>query len=347
VLCADGKIVGVESAVAPVPEGWPVVEYRDATILPGLIDCHVHLCADSRTGALDRLPGYTDEQLGQVILTSLRTQLAAGVTTVRDLGDRRWVVLDWRDRVAAGRVGFPSPAIVASGPPITSPRGHCWHMGGEAGDENELRAAVRERAERRVDVIKVMASGGATTAGTDVLACQYTLEQLQTIVEEAHAYGLPVTAHAHGLPAVIQAVDAGVDGIEHCGCLTERGIEVPDNLLARLAGSAIVVCPTLGRKPGGPPPPAFLAIQQRTGFTWQDRQLMAGKLQGAGVRIASGVDAGINDGKPHGLLAHAIADLIAGGIRPPTPSPRPPRWQRRPAGWTTAKDGSTPATTPT
>jgi predicted amidohydrolase YtcJ len=68
-----------------VPEGWPVAEYPGATVLPGLIDCHVHLCADSRTGALDRLPGYSDEQLGQVIEAALRAQLAAGVTTVRDL----------------------------------------------------------------------------------------------------------------------------------------------------------------------------------------------------------------------------------------------------------------------
>ncbi len=187
-------------------------------------------------------------------------------------------------------------------------------MGGEAGQPGELRAAVREHAERGVDIIKVMASGGAMTAGTDVLACQYTLEQLRTVADEAHACGLPVTAHAHALPAVIQAVDAGVDGIEHCSCVTGRGIEVPPDLPGRLARNRIIVCPTLGRNPGATPPPAVLAIQQRTGLTWQDRQALAGKLHQAGVLIASGVDAGISDGKPHGILALAIADLIAGGI---------------------------------
>ncbi len=314
VLCADGTIAGIEPAAAPAPEGWPVAEYPGATVLPGMIDCHVHLCGDSRAGALDRLPGYSDEQIGQVIEAALRAQLAAGVTTVRDLGDRRWAVLDWRDRIAAGTASFPSPAIVASGPPITTPGGHCWHMGGQASRPSELRAAVREHAERGVDIIKVMASGGAMTAGTDVLTCQYTLEQLRTVVEEAHACGLAVTAHAHGLPAVIQAVDAGVDGIEHCSCLTERGIEVPDDLPDRLARNRIIVCPTMGRNPGATPPPAMLAIQQRTGLTWQDRQAVTGKLHQAGVLIASGVDAGISDGKPHGILALAIADLTAGGI---------------------------------
>ena len=314
VLCADGKIAGVGPAAAPVPEGWPVAEYRDATVLPGLIDCHVHLCADSRTGALDRLPGYSDEQLGQVIEAALRDQLAAGVTTVRDLGDRRWAVLGWRDRIAAGTAGSLYPAIVASGPPITTPGGHCWHMGGEASHSGELRAAVRDHADRGVDIIKVMASGGVMTAGTDVLACQYSLGQLRTVVEEAHACGLAVTAHAHGLPAVLQVVDAGVDGIEHCSCLTERGIYAPAGLLERLAANRIIVCPTMGRKPGGTPPPAALALQQRTGLTWQDRQAMIGKLHQAGVLIASGADAGISDGKPHGILALAIADLITGGI---------------------------------
>ena len=206
--------------------------------------------------ALDRLPGYSAGELGQVIGAALRAQLAAGVTTVRDLGDRRWAVLDWRQRAPAGAASLPSPAIVASGPPITIPGGHCWHMGGEAARLPELRAAVRERAERGADIIKIMASGGVLTAGTDVLGCQYSLEQLRTVADAAHARGLAVTAHAHGLAAVIQAVDAGVDGIEHCRCLTERGIDVPEDLLERLAANRIIVCPTLGRNPGATPLPA-------------------------------------------------------------------------------------------
>lgn len=317
VLCADGRIVGVEPAAAPVPDGWPVADYPDATVLPGMIDCHVHLCGDSRTGALDRLPGYSDDELDQVIEAALRAQLAAGVTTVRDLGDRRWAVLAWRDRVAAGTAGFPAPAIVASGPPVTTPGGHCWYMGGEASQPRELRAAVRERAERGADVVKVMASGGAMTPGTDVLACQYSLDLLRIVVDEAHARGLPVTAHAHGLPAVIQAADAGADGIEHCGCLTERGIDQPDALLERLAANRIVVCPTMGIAPGASPPPGVLAMQQRTGVTWAARQAMTGALHRAGVTVVSGVDAGIHAGKPHGILAMAIADLIAGGVPAP------------------------------
>ena len=266
-------------------------------------------------GALDRLPGFTDEQVDAVIEAALRAQLAAGVTTVRDLGDRRWATLAWRDRIAAGTAARPGPTIVAAGPPITTPGGHCWHMGGEAGGAEALRAAVRERAERGADIIKIMASGGVMTAGTDVLACQYTVEELRVVVDEAHARGLPVTAHAHGLPAVIQALDAGADGIEHCSCLAENGIEVPDGLLDRLAASGTIVCPTLGRDlAAGTPSPAVLAILQRLGFTWEDRVELVGRMHRAGVRIASGVDGGINAVKSHGILALAIADLGAGGM---------------------------------
>src|SRR6266516_3998172 len=187
VVTAAGRITGIEPGSADPPEGWPVVEAAGATLLPGLIDTHVHLCGDSRMGALDRLPGYDDAELAGVIEQALRAQVAAGVTTVRDLGDRRWSALEWRDRSAAadgdGAVRYPT--VVASGPPITSPAGHCWHMGGEVRDADELRKAVRERADRRVDVVKIMASGGATTPGTDVTACQFDLEELRLAVEEA------------------------------------------------------------------------------------------------------------------------------------------------------------------
>jgi imidazolonepropionase-like amidohydrolase len=315
VLTDGGRIVGIEPGSADPPDGWSLVELPGATLLPGLIDTHVHLCGDSRMGALDRLPGYSDEELTGVIEQALAAQLAAGVTSVRDLGDRRWSALEWRDRMAADGV-TGSPTIVASGPPITSPAGHCWQMGGEAHDAEELREAVRERADRRTDIVKVMASGGATTPGTDVLACQFQLDELRLVVEEAHALGLPVTAHAHGLPAVRQAISAGVDGIEHCGCLTASGMEVSDELLEALADRQIQVCPTLGRTGDAAPPPALAEIMARSGMTWEARLAIVGRMHRAGVQVVCGADAGIGSGKPHGILPEAVIDLVSAGLPP-------------------------------
>ncbi len=314
VLVDVGRIVAVEPGQAPVPSACVVSDFPMATLLPGLIDVHVHLNGDSQPGALDRLPEYDEAQLARVIGEALDRQLAAGVTTVRDLGDRRWASVDWRNRQRARRDGRLAPTIVASGPPITSRRGHCWSMGGEAEGLAELRAAVRERVERQVDVIKIMASGGNLTPGTDVLGCQFSLDELRLVVEEAHAAGLPVTAHAHPLSAIEQAVTAGVDGIEHASCLVESGISAPDALLEAMAQRRIAVCPTLGHVSGVTPPPRIIALQQRTGVTWEKRTALVGRMHRAGVRVVSGVDAGIGNGKPHGLLAAAIADLVAGDI---------------------------------
>jgi imidazolonepropionase-like amidohydrolase len=189
-------------------------------------------------------------------------------------------------------------------------------MGGEVEGAEQLRAAVGERADRRVDVVKVMASGGALTPGTDMMACQFTLEELRLIVEESHGHGLGITAHAHGLPAVHQAIDAGVDGIEHCSCLTETKVDVSDQLLDKLAAARVTVCPTMGQTRDAEPPPAIKAMLERIGLTHEGRQEIVGRMYRAGVRLVSGADSGISDGKPHGVLSAGIADFVAGGIPP-------------------------------
>src|SRR5215472_9472208 len=200
VLVDGGRIAGVEPGTAPAPEGCQVLEVPGGTVLPGLVDAHVHLCADGTDGTLDRIGEPGADAMAAVIERSLRRHLAAGVTAVRDLGDRRYAVLDWRSSARSG--GGVYPAVVAAGPPITSVGGHCANMGGEAADADQLRRAVQERAERGVDVVKIMVSGGFATAGTQVMLCQFTLGEVRVVVDEAHAAGLPVTAHAHGLPAV-------------------------------------------------------------------------------------------------------------------------------------------------
>jgi imidazolonepropionase-like amidohydrolase len=308
VLVDGGVIVGVEPAAFPPPDGCDVVEHP--AMLPGLIDSHVHLCGDSGPGALDQLPELSTERLQDIIATAERQHLHAGVTAVRDLGDLRWAVVD-RPRRGTG------PTVVAAGPPLTSPGGHCWNMGGEVAGVAGLRRAVLDRVERGADVVKIMASGGVLTPGTDLLACQFSLDEMRVVVEEAHRHGLPVTAHAHGLPAVGRSIDAGVDGIEHCSCLTRSGPQLPPDLAKRLATSATYVCPTLGNVPGVEPPTRVLVRLQAVGADLEKHRAHAADLQRAGVTLIGGTDAGIGPAKRHGLVPMAVAELVAAGMPAP------------------------------
>ncbi len=311
VLLEGGSIVGVQPGSAPAPADCKVTYLPGTTLLPGLIDTHVHLCGDDSPRALDQFDELSTDDLDRIITAALRAQLAAGVTSVRDLGDYQWAVVD-RARLRGNE--HNEPTIVASGPPITTEHGHCWSMGGAASGVEELRRAVRDRSERGADVVKIMTSGGAMTVGTDVLACQFTLAELRLVVEEAHRLGLAVTAHAHGVPAVEQCADAQVDGIEHCSCLLPTGFSTPPKLAERLAAAGTVVCPTLGRALGSEPPPRVRALMERIGMSWEGRLAQVTELYQAGVTLVSGSDAGISPGKPHGVAPEAVVDLTRCGV---------------------------------
>jgi imidazolonepropionase-like amidohydrolase len=141
------------------------------------------------------------------------------------------------------------------------------------------------------------------------------------LVEESHRAGLPVTAHAHGTPSARQALTAGVDGIEHCTCVTAQGFgQADDALLDALARQRLAVCPTMGvdRRRMPTPPRPLLALAERLGVTVAEmsaqRLAFVARLYRAGIRLVSGVDSGIQPGKAHGTLAFAVADLCAAGL---------------------------------
>ncbi len=325
----DGRtIAGVESGHADPGVDVEVIDLGDATVLPGLIDTHVHLVTDSVPNALDLVEDYSDQQIDAVVDRALAAHLAAGVTTVRDLGDRRFVVVDRRDRQrrggSPGSPAGPEPTILASGPPLTSSRGHCWYLGGEVDGPTEIELALAERIERRVDVVKVMASGGMATTGTDVMRPQFTLDELRLIVDLAHDAGLPVTAHAHALAAVEVAVAAGVDGLEHCSCLTPQGPRMPPELLTVLAarqipiGAALMVPPPASYEHA---PPNIRKVMAQLGVTPEQmlelRRAATGRMHAAGVRFVGGSDAGINDFMAHGQMRSGLDFLVSAGATVP------------------------------
>ncbi|WP_033295358.1 amidohydrolase family protein [Amycolatopsis jejuensis] len=289
------------------PQADQVLDFPGGTLLPGLIDAHVHLCCDSKEGALDRLADHDPTQQAQVIEAGLRRQLAAGVTAVRDLGDRNFATQDWRNREGL-------PKVATAGPPITIPGGHCWNMGGAVSGVKQIRDAIAERVDRGVDVVKIMGSGGINTQGTDVYSCQFSDPDLRLIVDLAHAANLPVTVHAHALAAVEQAVDAGADGIEHCTCLTPDGVRLSDRLIHKLSSRNIAVCPTIGVMPGMVPPEKIRRLLARYGLSVEARAKDAATMFAKGVRTVSGGDSGINQGKPHGVLPWSVAGLVTAGV---------------------------------
>jgi imidazolonepropionase-like amidohydrolase len=179
-----------------------------------------------------------------------------------------------------------------------------------------MRHAVRERVAHGVDVIKIMTSGGGMTAGTDVTLCQFSLEEVQALVDEAHHAGLPVTAHAHAVPAVELSLAAGVDGIEHCSCITKDGIEMSPRLAAAIAAAGIPICPTVGKKLDAVPPPQILAMMARLGITFEARLAQVGDMHRAGVALIAGADSGINPAKPHGVLPESLIDMGTAGLSP-------------------------------
>jgi imidazolonepropionase-like amidohydrolase len=299
VLVVDGERIAAIGREAPA--GIEITDLGDVTLLPGLVDAHVHLCFDGTTEPVAHLAAMSDDEVLDVMRAAGRTALAAGVTTVRDLGDRNYLSLRVREETAAG----PSkgPQILAAGPPITTAKGHCWYLGGEADGVDGVRAAVREHADRGVDVIKVMTSGGELTPGTHSHEASYSVAELTAIVDEARAFGLPVTGHAHAAQAVANAVAAGFDSIEHCSFFAEDGVDDRPDILDALAASGIVVSATLGLKPGSPPPPRISALIPLIMEHFR-------RLYAHGIPIVVSSDAGIGPTKPFDILPQA-AEMFA------------------------------------
>jgi len=275
------------------------------TLLPGLVDAHVHLIFP---GTADPISAVTDDD-NEVLArmrTAARASLAAGVTTVRDLGDLRYLAVQVRAETALDL--HAGPMILAAGPPITSPGGHCWFLGGEASGAAQLTAQVAAHARHGVDVIKVMTSGGRMTRDSEPWASQFSTDELTVVQAEAQRAGLPTAAHAHGVASIRSAMKAGFDTIEHATFVTSTGLAPEPELVDELAASGVFVSLALGTQTDGLP---LTAAEHRR---VEDVLALANLMRAAGVTLVCSSDAGASAHKPHGLLPHSIAALTRTGF---------------------------------
>lgn len=296
----EGRAVR-EVTAAVVPDAVDLGD--DVTLLPGLIDPHVHLgfdCSQDLVGGME----VDDDALLERMRASAQAMLEAGVTTVRDLGDRGFLT-----RRLAGSWS-EGPTLLASGPPLTTPRGHCWFLGGEVDGLEAMLRAVEERAAQGCDTVKVMVSGGNITPGSSPFEPQFRTAELREVVREAHRLGLLAAAHVHAPLCVEEALDAGFDSLEHVTFMTPEGVEADPDVLRRIAGSGVSVSVTAGTTPGGGSlPPAIAARLEAV------KAVMA-TLLGLGARMVAASDGGIGPAKPHEVLPHTIGDLVSIGFSP-------------------------------
>jgi imidazolonepropionase-like amidohydrolase len=297
-----------ERIAALVPRATPdaadtVIDLDGCWLLPGLIDCHVHLTQP--TDAPDPAAAASRSDAAVALFTAAAAQrtLAAGVTSARDVGGWNYVEMAVRDAINAGQI--PGPRLFLAGRLLSITTATVSYYPGmyEVADGvDEVRRAVRRQLAEGADLIKVMATGAMLSSETeDARAIQYTLDELRAAVEVAHDNFKPVAAHAHACQGIVNAVDAGVDSIEHCTFADDEAL----GLIAR-AGTFVVPTICAGEllfRDRGVVEAMPEHLRQRMVEFNEIHLATIRRAHELGVRIAMGTDAG-TPGNHHGLNAH-------------------------------------------
>jgi imidazolonepropionase-like amidohydrolase len=232
-ISAD-RIQAVQQGTGPTVSQVARFEFPGCTIIPGLIDTHVHLifsAADTNEAVIEQVRGESDQELLERALANARAALHAGLTTVRDCGGKGKIVQQVRDRIKRGDA--EGPDVLACGAPITTRRGHCHWLGLVADTDDEVRSAAERMIEESADFLKVMATGGNMTAGSDPMRPEYGAHTLQLLAATAQSADRHVAAHVLSRSALPAVVAAGIRTIEHCDWRVEEDRYEFDTDLAR------------------------------------------------------------------------------------------------------------------
>jgi len=320
---AGDKIAAVADGFIDPPEGATVVDLKDKFVLPGLIDCHVHLTLQFGPRYQMGMVADSDPKIGLDGAHRARLTLEAGFTTVRDVGAQKpEVIFALRDAIAEGKV--PGPRVLCVGCILSPTGGHgqvygfradvcgCVQSGlGVCDGPDDCRRAVRRQVAMGADAIKIVATGGVLSNIAAGIDQQFTTPEIETLVETAHHLGRRISAHAHGTAGINAALSAGIDSIEHGSFMDDESIKLFLKKGAFHTPTVIAGMTALEMaKSGGIMSPA----QAEKAFQVGERIKTAlSKSYKAGVKISFGTDMGVG---PHGKNAREFGYMVECGMTP-------------------------------
>jgi imidazolonepropionase-like amidohydrolase len=326
IVVAGGKIVAVGSNAA-IPAGAEVIDLGDATLLPGFIDAHTHLTfpysEDYKQARLNTLQKTVAEEALDASVNA-RVTLMAGFTTVRDVGSRDYLDVGLRNGIRNGDV--PGPRMLVTVHALGATGGHCddgdgYRQGifgretgpldGVINGPDQARYAVRLDHKYGADMIKVCASGGVLSLTDDVDTPQLTQEELNAIVDEAHALRRKTAAHCHGAEAAKRAIRAGIDSIEHGTFLDDEALDMMKQHGTYLVPTLMAIQGLKEQLDKGVYIPPAVAAKARAAMTAIHATFQ--RAMAKGVKIGLGTDAGVY---PHGRNAEEFHQMVDLGMKP-------------------------------
>jgi len=265
-----------------------IINAEKYTVLPGLIDAHVHITMNP--GYIEAWEKWLKEKKEILLLKSAenaKEMLLSGVTTARDCGAYGDLAFLLRESIERRIVS--GPRLIISGNPITTTGGHCYYMGLEADNRRELIKSVRVMNKLGADFIKLMSTGGRLTPRSNPRLAQYSLEETQTVVKEAHQKNMKVAAHALGIEGIMNSIKAGVDTIEHFACLSpDEGFSPCEEIFPEIAEKSIYIDPTLLASSL-----SQISSSINTINLFKERVKSMKKLYHSGIKMIAGTDAGV------------------------------------------------------